>query len=132
EERIVIVRAAVEGFHARRVWKPVSALQTVRRQIRLVVERRRSPERADEKARTVVAMLHEQATGIDVAEVPAQRQLAAYFLRCLEPEAGPVVFVVGSFDDAVLIRQSHRGEESRPVIPARDLYVVVRGQAGVE
>src|SRR5690349_3056268 len=103
EERIVVIGAATERLHSRRVGEPVTALLTVLIQVRQIVERRRRSESAEQQPGHVITALHECATGIDVVEVATEVELAADFLSALETEAGAVVLVVRAIDDSVLV-----------------------------
>ena len=101
-------------------------------QVGLVVERGWRSQRTKQQSRNVVAALDERAAGIDVVEVAAERKLAANLLRALQPEAGAVVFVIRTLDDAVLIGESDRRVEGRPVITAGQLNVVISGKSRFE
>src|SRR5205814_9510910 len=119
-------------LHRCSVGESVATLLTVLVEVRLIVERGRGSQRADQQSGNVVAALNERAARIDVVEVAAECELAADFLGAFQAEACPVVLVVRPLDDPVLIRESDRRIERRAVVTTGELNVVVSGQSGFE
>src|SRR5476651_1158036 len=75
-------------------------------------------------------MLDVVSPSVYVIEIAAKSQLAADFLRALEPEAGPVVFVMRTCHHTVLVGETCRREKSGPVAAARHLKIVISGLPG--